>query len=154
MWFWLKKITNMRKNYDFWTFSNFSNSRGTYTLSEIFGRSTKERIAKLPKYDNWSSHKLACLQFTLVRFSIKKKKNFFYQKIQGTTSEPKLVALSHYQLLNGARAVVTAFGIKMEVKMTFLNFTKIFLARPSLRLADFSNSHLFPGLFVAVFDRM
>ncbi|PAV58632.1 hypothetical protein WR25_06149 [Diploscapter pachys] len=70
---------------------------GTYTLSEIFGRSTKERIAKLPKYDNWSSHKLACLQFTL-----------------GTASEPKLVALSHYQLLNGARAVVTAFGIKME----------------------------------------
>uniref|UniRef100_A0A7I4XX06 AMP-binding domain-containing protein n=1 Tax=Haemonchus contortus TaxID=6289 RepID=A0A7I4XX06_HAECO len=70
---------------------------GCYTLSEVFGRSSKERIEKLPNYANWSSHKLACLQFTM-----------------GTTSEPKLVALSHFQLLNGARAVVTSFGIKKD----------------------------------------
>ncbi|KHJ82291.1 hypothetical protein OESDEN_18017, partial [Oesophagostomum dentatum] len=71
---------------------------GCYTLSEVYGRSSKERIEKLPKYENWSSHKLACMQFTL-----------------GTTAEPKLVAISHFQLLNGARAVVTAFGIKKDL---------------------------------------
>ncbi|VDN22405.1 unnamed protein product [Cylicostephanus goldi] len=70
---------------------------GCFTLSEVYGRSSKERIAKLPDYNNWSSHKLACMQFTL-----------------GTTAEPKLVAISHFQLLNGARAVVTAFGIKKD----------------------------------------
>ncbi|KAJ1348531.1 hypothetical protein KIN20_003853 [Parelaphostrongylus tenuis] len=70
---------------------------GCYTLSEVFGRSSKERVEKLPDYRNWSSHKLACLQFTL-----------------GTTAEPKLVAISHFQLLNGARAVVTSFGIKKD----------------------------------------
>ncbi|KAK6727598.1 hypothetical protein RB195_005345 [Necator americanus] len=70
---------------------------GCYTLSEIFGRSSKDKIERLPNYENWSSHKLACLQFTM-----------------GTTAEPKLVAISHFQLLNGARAVVTAFGIKKD----------------------------------------
>ncbi|EYB90945.1 hypothetical protein Y032_0212g2252 [Ancylostoma ceylanicum] len=70
---------------------------GCYTLSEVFGRSSKDRVERLPNYENWSSHKLACLQFTL-----------------GTTAEPKLVAISHFQLLNGARAVVTAFGIKKD----------------------------------------
>ncbi|CAI4222435.1 unnamed protein product [Auanema sp. JU1783] len=70
---------------------------GCYTLSEVFNKSSKEKIEKLPKYENWSSHKLACLQFTM-----------------GSTDEPKLVALSHYQLLNGARATVTAFRIMKE----------------------------------------
>ncbi|KIH51613.1 hypothetical protein ANCDUO_18299 [Ancylostoma duodenale] len=37
------------------------------------------------------------------------------EEIEGTTAEPKLVAISHFQLLNGARAVVTAFGIKKDV---------------------------------------
>ncbi|VDL66109.1 unnamed protein product [Nippostrongylus brasiliensis] len=32
----------------------------------------------------------------------------------GTTAEPKLVAISHFQLLNGARAVATSFGIKKD----------------------------------------
>uniref|UniRef100_A0A1I7X2H8 G_PROTEIN_RECEP_F1_2 domain-containing protein n=1 Tax=Heterorhabditis bacteriophora TaxID=37862 RepID=A0A1I7X2H8_HETBA len=39
---------------------------GTYTLSEIYGRSSTDKVAKLPKYKNWSSHKLACRQFTMV----------------------------------------------------------------------------------------
>ncbi|RCN25987.1 hypothetical protein ANCCAN_28295 [Ancylostoma caninum] len=39
---------------------------GCYTLSEIFGRSSKDKVERLPNYENWSSHKLACLQFTLV----------------------------------------------------------------------------------------
>nr|pir hypothetical protein F47G6.2 - Caenorhabditis elegans [Caenorhabditis elegans] len=67
---------------------------GTFTLSEVFLKSSKEKIAKLPDFSKWSSHKLACLQFTL-----------------GTTGAPKLIALSHYQMLNGARAVAAAFGI-------------------------------------------
>ncbi|CAI2322628.1 unnamed protein product [Caenorhabditis sp. 36 PRJEB53466] len=67
---------------------------GTFTLSEVFLKASKEKIAKLPDFTKWSSHKLACLQFTL-----------------GTTSQPKLVSLSHYQMLNGARAVAAAFGI-------------------------------------------
>ncbi|PIC55425.1 hypothetical protein B9Z55_000705 [Caenorhabditis nigoni] len=67
---------------------------GTFTLSEVFLKSSKDKIAKLPDFSKWSSHKLACLQFTL-----------------GTTGAPKLISLSHYQMLNGARAVAAAFGI-------------------------------------------
>uniref|UniRef100_A0A1I7T0W2 AMP-binding domain-containing protein n=1 Tax=Caenorhabditis tropicalis TaxID=1561998 RepID=A0A1I7T0W2_9PELO len=71
---------------------------GTFTLSEVFLKSSKDKVAKLPDYSKWSSHKLACLQFTL-----------------GTTGAPKLIALSHYQMLNGARAVAAAFGINDQV---------------------------------------
>lgn len=64
MLFWRKRTTNTRMtrsgHYIF-------NCRGTYTLSEVFNKSSKEKIEKLPEYDNWSSHKLACLQFTNVR---------------------------------------------------------------------------------------
>ncbi|KJH44470.1 AMP-binding enzyme [Dictyocaulus viviparus] len=94
---------------------------GCYTLSEVFGRSSKEKIEKLPNYQNWSSHKLACLQFTL-----------------GTTAEPKLVAISHFQLLNGARAVVTSFGIKKD--------QTIACALPMFRLPIFALVCLSPFL--------
>uniref|UniRef100_A0A8R1DV25 AMP-binding domain-containing protein n=1 Tax=Caenorhabditis japonica TaxID=281687 RepID=A0A8R1DV25_CAEJA len=67
---------------------------GTFTLSEVFLKSSKDLIAHLPDFSKWSCHKLACIQFTL-----------------GTTAQPKLVALSHYQMLNGARAVAAAFNI-------------------------------------------
>ncbi|KAE9413319.1 hypothetical protein Angca_007050 [Angiostrongylus cantonensis] len=94
---------------------------GCYTLSEVFGRSSKERIEKLPNYQNWSSHKLACLQFTM-----------------GTTAEPKLVAISHFQLLNGARAVVTSFGIKKDQSLA--------CALPLFRLPIFALVCLSPFL--------
>ncbi|CAD6190954.1 unnamed protein product [Caenorhabditis auriculariae] len=94
---------------------------GTFTLSEIFLKSNKEKVAKLPNYENWSSHKLACLQFTL-----------------GSSGHPKLVALSHYQMLNGARAVVTAFGIQKEHVLA--------CALPVFRIAIFNLVCLAPFL--------
>ncbi|VDO81952.1 unnamed protein product [Heligmosomoides polygyrus] len=94
---------------------------GCYTLSEVFGRSSKEKIEKLPNYSNWSSHKLACLQFTM-----------------GTTAEPKLVAISHFQLLNGARAVATSFGIKKDQTLA--------CALPLFRLPIFALVSLSPFL--------
>lgn len=39
---------------------------GTFTLSEIYGKSNKERVEKLPNYQQWNCHKLAAIQFTLV----------------------------------------------------------------------------------------
>ncbi|CAB3410738.1 unnamed protein product [Caenorhabditis bovis] len=94
---------------------------GSFTLSEVFLKSTKEKIAKLPDYNKWSSHKLACLQFTL-----------------GTTGDQKLVALSHYQMLNGARAVANAFGINKEHVLA--------CALPIFRIAIFNLVCLSPFL--------
>ncbi|OZC07812.1 AMP-binding enzyme [Onchocerca flexuosa] len=66
---------------------------GTFTLSEIYGRSNREKIDKLPNFIAWDTHKLAALQFT-----------------SGISAPPKLVALTHYQLLNGCHAVIKAIG--------------------------------------------
>ncbi|MFH4980338.1 hypothetical protein AB6A40_007047 [Gnathostoma spinigerum] len=70
---------------------------GTYTLSEIFGRSNAERISKLPSYQQWNPHQLAAIQYT-----------------SGASAEPKLVGLSHYQLINGGKAMTEAIGIGSE----------------------------------------
>lgn len=43
---------------------------GTYTLSEIYGRSNRERVCKLPSFDGWDTHKLAALQFTAVSSTV------------------------------------------------------------------------------------
>ncbi|EJW71949.1 hypothetical protein WUBG_17144, partial [Wuchereria bancrofti] len=37
---------------------------GTFTLSEIYGRSNRERVDKLPDFMTWNTHKLVALQFT------------------------------------------------------------------------------------------
>uniref|UniRef100_A0A915DEV5 AMP-dependent synthetase/ligase domain-containing protein n=1 Tax=Ditylenchus dipsaci TaxID=166011 RepID=A0A915DEV5_9BILA len=70
---------------------------GTFTLSEIYGKSTKERIEKLPHYTQWNCHKLAAIQFTL-----------------GSTAPPKSVGLTHYQLINGCRIAANAIGVQRE----------------------------------------
>uniref|UniRef100_A0A915BR36 AMP-dependent synthetase/ligase domain-containing protein n=1 Tax=Parascaris univalens TaxID=6257 RepID=A0A915BR36_PARUN len=67
---------------------------GTFTLSEIFGRSNRERIEKLPNFEEWSTHQLAAIQFTT-----------------GTSAPAKLVGLSHYQLINGCRVAAEAMGV-------------------------------------------
>ncbi|CAI5440349.1 unnamed protein product [Caenorhabditis angaria] len=95
---------------------------GTFTLSEVFLKSSPDKILRLlPDYTKWSPHKLACLQFTL-----------------GTTEHPKLVALSHYQMLNGARAVAGAFGIQQH--------HAIACALPIFRIAIFNLVCLSPFL--------
>lgn len=94
---------------------------GTFTLSEVFLKSSKDKVAKLPDFSKWSSHKLACLQFTL-----------------GTTGAPKLIALSHYQMLNGARAVAAAFGINDQHVLA--------CALPIFRIAIFNLVCLSPFL--------
>jgi len=68
---------------------------GTYTLSDLYGKSSKERVDKLPNYAQWNPHKLASIQFT-----------------QGASGPPKAVGLSHYQLINGCRIAAHAIGIK------------------------------------------
>uniref|UniRef100_A0A914C6Y4 AMP-dependent synthetase/ligase domain-containing protein n=1 Tax=Acrobeloides nanus TaxID=290746 RepID=A0A914C6Y4_9BILA len=74
---------------------------GTFTLSEIFGKSTKERIEKLPPYQNWNSHRMAAIQFTM-----------------GSTARPKAIGLTHYQLINGCRIALNAIGIKKETVLS------------------------------------
>uniref|UniRef100_A0A0M3HYX0 AMP-binding domain-containing protein n=1 Tax=Ascaris lumbricoides TaxID=6252 RepID=A0A0M3HYX0_ASCLU len=71
---------------------------GTFTLSEIFGRSNRERIEKLPNFEDWSTHQLAAIQFTT-----------------GTSAPAKLVGLSHYQLINGCRVAAEAIGVDTTV---------------------------------------
>ncbi|EJD73972.1 hypothetical protein LOAG_18647 [Loa loa] len=66
---------------------------GTFTLSEIYGRSNREKIDKLPNFTIWDTHKLAALQFT-----------------SGISAPAKLVGLTHYQLLNGCYATMQAIG--------------------------------------------
>uniref|UniRef100_A0A0R3PHS2 AMP-binding domain-containing protein n=1 Tax=Angiostrongylus costaricensis TaxID=334426 RepID=A0A0R3PHS2_ANGCS len=61
----------------------------------------------------------------------------------GTTAEPKLVAISHFQLLNGARAVVTSFGIKKDAN--FLQ-QSLACALPLFRLPIFALVCLSPFL--------
>ena len=70
---------------------------GTFTLSEIFGKSTKEKIEKLPNYSQWNSHRLAGIAFSL-----------------GSSGPPKAVGLTHYQLINGCRIAAAAIGITAE----------------------------------------
>ncbi|VDK18088.1 unnamed protein product [Anisakis simplex] len=67
---------------------------GTFTLSEVYGRSSRERIEKLPNFDGWDPHKLVALQYTT-----------------GVSARPKLVGLSHYQLVNGCRVAAQAVGL-------------------------------------------
>ncbi|VBB31787.1 unnamed protein product [Acanthocheilonema viteae] len=66
---------------------------GTFTLSEIYGRSNRERVDKLPNFMTWDTHKLVALQFT-----------------SGISAPGKLVGLTHYQLLNGCYAASQAIG--------------------------------------------
>uniref|UniRef100_A0A158Q6V2 AMP-binding domain-containing protein n=1 Tax=Elaeophora elaphi TaxID=1147741 RepID=A0A158Q6V2_9BILA len=66
---------------------------GTFTLSEIYGRSSREKVDKLPDFMNWDTHKLSALQFT-----------------SGISAPAKLVGLTHYQLLNGCYAAIQAIG--------------------------------------------
>ncbi|VDM46083.1 unnamed protein product [Toxocara canis] len=92
---------------------------GTFTLSEIFGRSNRERIDKLPDYEAWDTHKLAAIQYTT-----------------GTSSPPKLVGLSHYQLINGCRIAAEAIGLERIVITVFFKSldssrnTSLFFALP------------------------
>uniref|UniRef100_A0A915Q2V6 AMP-dependent synthetase/ligase domain-containing protein n=1 Tax=Setaria digitata TaxID=48799 RepID=A0A915Q2V6_9BILA len=66
---------------------------GTFTLSEIYGRSSREKVDKLPDFTTWNTHKLAALQFT-----------------SGISAPAKLVGLTHYQLLNGCQVAIQAIG--------------------------------------------
>ncbi|KAI1728905.1 AMP-binding enzyme domain-containing protein [Ditylenchus destructor] len=74
---------------------------GTFTLSEIYAKSSKERIEKLPNYAQWNSHKLAAIQFTM-----------------GSTGPPKAVGLTHYQLINGCRIAANTIGIQKETVLS------------------------------------
>ncbi|VDK87254.1 unnamed protein product, partial [Litomosoides sigmodontis] len=66
---------------------------GTFTLSEIYGRSNREKVDKLPNFMTWNTHKLVALQFT-----------------SGISAPAKLLGLTHYQLLNGCYAASKAIG--------------------------------------------
>ncbi|CAJ0585277.1 unnamed protein product, partial [Mesorhabditis spiculigera] len=70
---------------------------GCFTLSDVYLKATPEMLKRLPSPNSFDENRVACLQFT-----------------QGGSGEPKLVALTHFQLLNGARAVVHAFKVKRE----------------------------------------
>ncbi|TKR92703.1 hypothetical protein L596_007304 [Steinernema carpocapsae] len=86
---------------------------GTYTLSEIYGRSSRDKIEKLPKFSVWNCHRTAAIQFTM-----------------GSTGESKAVALSHYQLVNGCRTAALAIGVT--------NKTVLSCALPLFKVAVFS----------------
>uniref|UniRef100_A0A0N4ZUT6 AMP-binding domain-containing protein n=1 Tax=Parastrongyloides trichosuri TaxID=131310 RepID=A0A0N4ZUT6_PARTI len=73
---------------------------GTFTLSDIYSKGTKEMVGKLPEYRKWNCHKLAAIQYTL-----------------GHSGKPKLVGLSHYQLVNGAYSASFAIGINKNTKL-------------------------------------
>ncbi|KAI3413401.1 hypothetical protein GPALN_010896 [Globodera pallida] len=68
----------------------------TFTLSDIFTKSSKDGIGKLLDTD-WDCHQLGAIQFTA-----------------GSTGEPKAVGLTHYQLINGCRIAAQAIDIKRE----------------------------------------
>ncbi|KAE9554064.1 hypothetical protein FO519_002706 [Halicephalobus sp. NKZ332] len=85
---------------------------GSFTLSEIFAKSTKEKIEKLPNYSQWNPHRLAGIGFSL-----------------GSSGPPKAVGLTHYQLINGCRIASNAIGIKSE--------TVLCCALPLFRMAVF-----------------
>ncbi|KAK0423761.1 hypothetical protein QR680_008315 [Steinernema hermaphroditum] len=95
---------------------------GTYTLSEIYGRSSRDKIEKLPKYATWDCHQMVAIQFTM-----------------GSTGESKAVALSHYQLVNGCRTAALAIGITRK--------TVLSCALPLFKLAVFSLATFSPFLF-------
>jgi acyl-CoA synthetase (AMP-forming)/AMP-acid ligase II len=94
---------------------------GTYTLSEIYSRSNKERLEKLPNYAQWNSHRLAAIGFTM-----------------GSTGLPKAVGLTHYQCVNGCRLAAAAIGITSE--------TILCCALPLFRLPVFCLVALTPFL--------
>ncbi|VDD89699.1 unnamed protein product [Enterobius vermicularis] len=101
---------------------------GTFTLSEIYGRSNRERLEKLHKITNGNPHEIAALQFTT-----------------GVSGEPKLVALSHYQLINGCQSAAEGIGIRKEAVI----YRKILLdtfscALPMFKIAVFSLVGLLP----------
>ena len=119
----------------------------------MFLKSSKDKIAKLPDFSKWSSHKLACLQFTLV--GLLKDETSPISLFQGTTGAPKLIALSHYQMLNGARAVAAAFGINDKVIVgsdVVLERNKIYMfpARACLCSPNIPNRHLQFDLSVSI----
>ncbi|KAL3098870.1 hypothetical protein niasHT_024625 [Heterodera trifolii] len=68
----------------------------TFTLSDIFTKSSKEAMNKLPSTE-WDCHQLGAIQFTA-----------------GSTGLPKAVGLTHYQLINGCRIAAQAIDIKRE----------------------------------------
>lgn len=90
---------------------------GTYTLSEVYSRSTKE----LPNYSQWNSHRLAAIGFSM-----------------GSTGLPKAVGLTHYQCVNGCRLAAAAIGISSE--------TTLCCALPLFRLPVFCFVALTPFL--------
>uniref|UniRef100_A0AAF5Q4V4 AMP-dependent synthetase/ligase domain-containing protein n=3 Tax=Wuchereria bancrofti TaxID=6293 RepID=A0AAF5Q4V4_WUCBA len=92
---------------------------GTFTLSEIYGRSNRERVDKLPDFMTWNTHKLVALQFT-----------------SGISTSAKLVGLTHYQLLNGCNAIVKAIG--------FTDSNCICCALPLFKMPIFSFLGLIP----------
>uniref|UniRef100_A0A1I7VCT7 AMP-binding domain-containing protein n=1 Tax=Loa loa TaxID=7209 RepID=A0A1I7VCT7_LOALO len=97
---------------------------GTFTLSEIYGRSNREKIDKLPNFTIWDTHKLAALQFT-----------------SGISAPAKLVGLTHYQLLNGCYATMQAIGFNDTVICTHLISNAVALGL-ILRVAQIQNVHL------------
>ncbi|KAI6182755.1 AMP-binding domain-containing protein [Aphelenchoides bicaudatus] len=70
---------------------------GCYTLSEIFGKCSKQRMEKLPNYKQWNCHRMAAISFTL-----------------GATGPQKAVCLSHYQLINSCRLTANTIGISKD----------------------------------------
>ncbi|CAJ0946437.1 unnamed protein product, partial [Mesorhabditis belari] len=70
---------------------------GCFTLSDVYLKATPDQIQRLPSPNSFDENKIACLQYT-----------------QGGSGEPKLVALTHHQILNGARAAVHAFKVKRD----------------------------------------
>ncbi|VDN05381.1 unnamed protein product [Thelazia callipaeda] len=83
---------------------------GTFTLSEVYGRSNREKIDKLPDFTQWSPHKIAALQFT-----------------SGISAPAKLVALTHYQLINSCRAVSQATGCNNNSDAPLVSLELIYL---------------------------
>lgn len=53
-------------------------SRGTFTLSEVSGRASAEKVAKLPNFEKWNQHDVTALQLTMVWFS-RLRINFFLE---------------------------------------------------------------------------
>uniref|UniRef100_A0A0N5ASW6 AMP-binding domain-containing protein n=1 Tax=Syphacia muris TaxID=451379 RepID=A0A0N5ASW6_9BILA len=70
---------------------------GTFTLSEIYGRSNREKMEKMHPISDDNPDQLAVVQFTT-----------------GVTGQPKFVGLTHYQLLNGCLSSVKALNIKKD----------------------------------------
>uniref|UniRef100_A0A0K0FZI6 AMP-binding domain-containing protein n=1 Tax=Strongyloides venezuelensis TaxID=75913 RepID=A0A0K0FZI6_STRVS len=98
---------------------------GTFTLSDIYSKGTKDKIDKLPQYRNWNCHKLAAIQYTL-----------------GHSDKPKLVGLSHYQLINGAYTASFAIGINKT--------TKLCVALPMYRIPVFCLMVFTPFIYSSV----